>query len=64
MVDNQIVFAIIFVIVCTHDIYITIAIQDVLEFIYPLIGKLKNGYYYLVGRLSRLGWVGYVGIWS
>ncbi len=54
MVDNQIVFAIIFVIVCTHDIYITIAIQDVLEFIYPLIGKLKNGYYYLVGRLIRL----------
>jgi hypothetical protein len=54
MVDNQIVFAIIFVIVCTHGIYITIAIQDVLEFIYPLIGKLKNGYYYLVGRLIRL----------
>jgi hypothetical protein len=42
MVDNQIVLATIFVIIHTHDIYITIAIQNVLEFIYQLVGKLKK----------------------
>jgi hypothetical protein len=34
IVDNQNVFATIFVIIYTHDIYITIAIQNVFEFIY------------------------------
>jgi hypothetical protein len=54
MLDNQIVFATIFVIIHTHDIYITITIQNVFDFIYRLVGKVKKSYYYLVGRLSKL----------